>query len=85
MGNKTFIFKKPPTALPVPGEHLTVEERPFDPEAAPPAGGITTENLYASFDPYLRGRMRAAQLKHYNTPFELDGPITNAVLAKVLK
>jgi NADPH-dependent curcumin reductase CurA len=29
--------------------------------------------------------MRAAQLKHYNTPFELDGPITNAVLAKVLK
>ena len=51
VSNKSFIFKKVPQGLPVAGEHLTVENRGFDPDADPPSGGSTTEKLFASFDP----------------------------------
>lgn len=83
--NKGVIFKQVPTGLPVPGEDLAVETREFDIDQAPPAGGITTKNIYASFDPYQRGRMRSPEKKSYSPPFELGKPITNAVVAKVLK
>jgi NADPH-dependent curcumin reductase CurA len=83
--NKGVIFKQVPTSLPVPGKDLTVEAREFDINQAPPSGGITTKNFYASFDPYQRGRMREATKKSYSPPFELGKPITNAVVAKVLK
>jgi NADPH-dependent curcumin reductase CurA len=83
--NKAVIFKQVPTGLPVPGKDLTVESRQFDIDQAPPSGGITTKNLYASFDPYQRGRMRDPSLKSYSAPFELGKPITNSVIAKVLK
>ncbi|KAI0124801.1 hypothetical protein BJ170DRAFT_584746 [Xylariales sp. AK1849] len=85
MSNKTLIFKKIPDGFPVAGEHLTVEDRKFDHDAAPPKGGITVEILSASFDPYLRGRMRASETKSYSAAFELDGPVTNTVVARVLK
>lgn len=83
--NKTLIFKKVPTALPVPGEHLVIEDRGFDPSAAPPPGGVTLSILYASFDPYQRGRMRPAHVKSYKPAFELGGPVTNDTVAQVLK
>jgi len=83
--NKTLIFKKIPTTLPVPGEHLAVEDRPFDKDAAPPSGGITVQLLWASFDPYLRGKMRDASIKSYSPAFEPGAPITNAAVARVLK
>ncbi|KAI5920851.1 hypothetical protein F4810DRAFT_392557 [Camillea tinctor] len=85
MTNKTLIFKKIPTGFPVPGEHLAIEDRPIDLKAAPPKGGLTVEILYASFDPYLRGKMRDASKKSYSPPFEIDGPVINATVAKVLK
>ncbi|AEO60320.1 hypothetical protein MYCTH_2309470 [Thermothelomyces thermophilus ATCC 42464] len=85
MQNKTLIFKKIPTALPVPGEHLVIEDRGFDPAAAPPKGGVTLEILYVSFDPYQRGRMREGNIKSYAPAFELGGPITNGAIARVLK
>lgn len=83
--NKAVIFKSVPTGLPVPGKDLTVEARDFDLEQAPPAGGITTKNFYASFDPYQRGRMRAPEKKSYSPPFTLGEPIANNTVAKVLK
>lgn len=83
--NKTLIFKKVPTGLPVAGEHLTIEDRSIDLEQAAPENGIVVKILYASFDPYQRGRMREAGTKSYAPPFELDGPITNDTLGKVLK
>lgn len=83
--NKGLIFKKVPTGVPVPGEHLAVETREFDLEQAPPAGGITTKNFYASFDPYQRGRMREPEKKSYSPPFTLGQPIGNATVAKVIK
>ncbi|RYP04939.1 hypothetical protein DL764_004151 [Monosporascus ibericus] len=85
MRNKTLIFKAIPTGLPEPGKHLAVEDRGFDADAAPPAGGLTVEILYASFDPYLRGKMRDPSIKSYSPAFAVDGPVTNSVVARVLK
>ncbi|KAK8077136.1 hypothetical protein PG996_003306 [Apiospora saccharicola] len=83
--NKALIFKKVPENFPVPGEHLTIEDVGFDAEAAPPKGGITAEVLYASYDPYLRGRMREPNTKSYSAPFELGKPVVNDTIARVLK
>lgn len=83
--NKGLIFKAVPVGPPVPGQDLVVETREFDIEQAPPPGGITTKNYYASYDPYLRGRMRAPTSKSYSPPFTLNGPITNNSVSRVLK
>ena len=83
--NKTLIFKKVPTGAPVPGEHLVIEDRGFDPAAPPPPGGVTLSVLYASFDPYQRGRMREPGTKSYSPAYELDGPIVNDTVSRVLK
>ncbi|KAI0163451.1 hypothetical protein BJ166DRAFT_563955 [Pestalotiopsis sp. NC0098] len=83
--NKTLIFKKSPVNYPVAGEHLVIEDRGFDAEAAAPNGGITIEVLSASFDPYLRGRMRDARIESYMPAFEMNGPVVNNVAARVLK
>lgn len=82
--NKTFIFKNAPEGYPVPGKDLVVEDRPFNIDDVP-QGGIVVELLYASFDPYQRGRMRAPGTKSYMPPFELNGPVTNGSLGKVVK
>ncbi|KAK6955257.1 hypothetical protein Daesc_002888 [Daldinia eschscholtzii] len=83
--NKTLVFKKIPTGFPVPGEHLAVEDRPLDLDAAPPKGGLIVEILYASFDPYLRGKMRDASVKSYSPAFEINAPFSNSTIARVLK
>jgi len=83
--NKAVIFKSIPTDLPVPGRDLVVETGDFDLDQAPPAGGIITKNIYASFDPYQRGRMRDPSKKSYAPPFTLGKPITSSIVAKVLK
>ncbi|KAM5453439.1 hypothetical protein MaudCBS49596_002641 [Microsporum audouinii] len=82
---KSLYFKKVPSGYPVPGEHLVVENVPFDPEAPAPDGGLTLECLYTSFDPYMRGRMRPAHVKSYSPAYGLNEPIPSATIAKVLK
>lgn len=83
--NKGLYYKKHPTGKPVAGEHLVIEDHPFDIEQAPPSGGITGKVHYVSFDPYQRGRMRPAEIKSYTPAFNLDKPITNAAIFTVLK
>jgi len=83
--NRGLIFKKAPSGLPVAGEHLVIEEVPFDPNAPAPSNGVVLQSIYASFDPYLRGRMRPKEVKSYAPPFDLGKPINNTVIAKVLK
>ncbi|KAJ3535030.1 hypothetical protein NM208_g7302 [Fusarium decemcellulare] len=83
--NKTLVYKKIPTGLPVAGEHLNVEDRPIDLNEAAPEGGLVVEILYASYDPYLRGKMRDPSIKSYSPAFEIDSPIVNDTVAKVLK
>ena len=84
-GNKTLIFKKVPTGYPVAGEHLVVEDLPFDASAAPPPGGVVLSILSVSYDPYLRGKMRDAGTKSYNEAFKIGEPISNAGIAKIFK
>ncbi|GAB1317031.1 Endo-polygalacturonase 6 [Madurella fahalii] len=81
--NKTLIFKKVPTGIPVAGEHLAVEDRPID-ISSPPPGGVTLSILFASFDPYLRGKMRPSHITSFSPAFELEAPITNDTVARVL-
>lgn len=82
--NKTFIFKQPPKGFPVPGKDILTEDRPIDLEAVP-AGGLIVKGLVASYDPYLRGRMRDAKIQSYSPAFEANGPVVNDVVAKVVK
>merc|ERR1712093_894525 len=51
--NKGVIFKQIPQGLPVPGKDLAVEAREFDIDQAPPKGGVTTKNFYASFEAFI--------------------------------
>jgi len=83
--NKAVIFKSIPNGLPIPGKDLVVETREFDLEQTPPEDGVTTKNIYASFDPYQRGKMRSPEKKSYSPAFTLGEPIQNAVIAKILK
>ncbi|KAK4653248.1 hypothetical protein QC762_511750 [Podospora pseudocomata] len=81
--NKTLLFKKVPTNAPIPGEHLAVEPVPFD--LKPPKGGLTVAVLSASYDPYLRGKMRDPSIKSYSPPFLVGEPITNDTVSKVIR
>jgi NADPH-dependent curcumin reductase CurA len=85
--NKAFIYKQLPKGWPVPGQDLTIEDIQFDDAAAPPAGGITTKNLYAAFDPSQRGRMRdEATTKSYVPAMKTSEPVISvSVIGKVLK
>ncbi|KAK5166735.1 uncharacterized protein LTR77_008279 [Saxophila tyrrhenica] len=83
--NKSLIFKKIPTGTPVAGEHLVVEDRPIDLDAPLPDNGILVHNLYFSFDPYQRGRMRDVSIPSYSPAYPLDQPIKNSSIARVLR
>ncbi|KAL4970364.1 MDR family NADP-dependent oxidoreductase [Aspergillus stella-maris] len=83
--NKALIFKKIPEGYPVPGEHLALESAAYDANAPAPKDGVFLQSLYTSFDPYMRGRMRSAEIKSYAPPFYLDKPIESATIAKVLR
>jgi NADPH-dependent curcumin reductase CurA len=83
--NKALIYKSVPEGVPVPGKDLVVEARDFDLNQPAPPGGIITKNLYASFDPYMRGKMRDPSKKSYTPAFELGAPIQTAVISQVLK
>ncbi|MCJ1443986.1 MAG: hypothetical protein MMC23_004486 [Stictis urceolatum] len=83
--NKSLIFAKVPEKVPVPGRDLTIEDRSFDLDQAPPHDGLVVKNLYVSFDPYLRGRMREQHVKSYLPAFPLGEPIVSFALFKVVK
>ncbi|KAK0654863.1 hypothetical protein B0T16DRAFT_315193 [Cercophora newfieldiana] len=84
--NQTLIFKKAPQGgLPVPGEHMTVKSRPFDLSTPPPSGGLVLEILYVSLDPFLTDRMRDPEIESWIPAYDLDGPISNDGIARVLQ
>lgn len=83
--NKSLIFKKVPTGLPKAQEHLAIENRPVEVDAQPPEGGLIIQNLYFSFDPYQRGRMRPVDVKSYSPAYPIGEPIRNSAIAKVLQ
>ncbi|KAK2762150.1 hypothetical protein FQN54_001157 [Arachnomyces sp. PD_36] len=82
--NKGLFLKKVPDGYPIPGQDLTVESVPFDASAPAPEGGVTVQVIYASFDPYLRGRMRDPEVRSYVPAFQLNKPIDTRSIAKIL-
>jgi hypothetical protein len=68
--NKTLTYLAHPSEKIIPGEHIGIKDNTFDPEQAPPAGGIT---------------MRPSHIKSYTPAFELNSAISNGGIATVLK
>ncbi|KAJ5578580.1 uncharacterized protein N7459_007544 [Penicillium hispanicum] len=85
MSNKALVFKQIPQGYPVPGQDLTVESAAYDANVSAPEDGVVFQSLYASFDPYMRGRMRPAEIKSYSPAFALNKPIDTAVILKVVR
>ena len=83
--NRALIFQSVPDGAPVAGKDLVVEANPFDVDQNPPLGGVTLKTYYVSLDPYLRGRMRSAEIESCIQAFEIGKPIANSSVAKVLK
>lgn len=84
--NKSLIFKAHTLYLPVPGEHITVEDRPFDPQSAPPTGGLTVKNLFLSLDPSHRGQMlKPYETYSYAVPWNLNQPGRVTTLGSVIQ
>lgn len=82
---KSLIFTEIPKAVPVVGQHLRVEQREIDLDAQLPEGAVLLKHLYASFDPYQRGRMRAPETKSYSPPYTVGEPMAAHGVAKILK
>ncbi|OQE23742.1 hypothetical protein PENSTE_c008G02405 [Penicillium steckii] len=85
MANKSLIFKQIPQGYPVPGQDLTIESAAYDANVAAPDNGVVLQSLYTSFDPYMRGRMRPAEVKSYAPAFNLGNPIDSASILKVVR
>ena len=84
--NAAVIFSKIPTSHPEAGKHIKyVEDRTIDLDNANTQGGVVTKNLVISIDPYMRGRMRSAEKKSYSPAFELNQPLTNLMVGKIIK
>lgn len=83
--NKALIFKAIPEGKPVAGKHLVTETSEFDTNQTPPKDGVVVKSLYASYDPYMRGRMRDASIKSYSPAFPLGQPVASHSVAQVIK
>lgn len=77
--NKRFIYKQVPQGFPKPGQDLIVDTVEFDLDQAPPSGGVILKTIYASLDPYQRGRMRDPNTKSYTPAFTPGEPFTGGI------
>lgn len=84
--NKAFMYNSVPNGWPVAGKNLSIQSTDFDLDQAPPPNGFTSKNLYGSFDPSQRGRMRDPSVKSYSPPMEPGKPVIAVVMiGRVLK
>ena len=84
--NAAVIFSELPVNRLEPDKHIKyVTDRTINIDTVNTEGGIVTKNLVVSIDPYMRGRMRALEQKSYSAPFELNKPLTNFSVGKIVK
>jgi len=69
--NASIIFSEVPHGAPVPGQHLKRVEEELDLATVDLQGGVVLQSKALSWDPYLKGRMRAPSKSSYNQPFAL--------------
>ncbi|KAM0271642.1 hypothetical protein ACHAQH_009010 [Verticillium albo-atrum] len=82
--NKSLVYKKVPARSVVPGEHLSVEDRPINLAEPPPEGGLVVRVLWASLDPHIRTNMRDPSITSYTPALEINSPITNGTVSRVV-
>lgn len=80
--NKALIFNSIPDGLPVAGRDLVIHDVSYP---ACPKNGVLVQSMYASIDPYQRGRMRHSNVESYAPPFVLGAAINGRGIAKVLE
>ncbi|KAL6405270.1 NADP-dependent leukotriene B4 12-hydroxydehydrogenase [Ilyonectria robusta] len=85
MTSRALVYRQIPEAEPIAGKDIVVETVTFDRDAAPPAGGLIVQLLYASYDPYLRNRMKAPETAQGFATFTPGVTIPNFNIVKVLK
>lgn len=84
--NGRVIFNSIPSGYPEPGKTTIYDtSQSIDLEHVPLNGGILIQTLVLSADPYMRGRMRAPEVKSYSPPFVLGEPLTGHGVGVVLR
>ncbi|KAJ7844828.1 hypothetical protein B0H13DRAFT_1731261 [Mycena leptocephala] len=65
--NARVLFAAIPKDFPIPGETTVYDvSQKIDLDTVPLNGGFLIRTLVLSIDPYMRGRMRAADIKSYS-------------------
>ncbi|KJA24392.1 hypothetical protein HYPSUDRAFT_1077039 [Hypholoma sublateritium FD-334 SS-4] len=84
--NGRVLFNSVPTELPEPGKTTVYDTtQTIDLENAPLNGGFLVKTLDLSIDPYMRGRMRGADVKSYVPPFQIGQPLVSHGVGVVLR
>lgn len=71
VANESVIFNEIPKGYPEPGKTLKKVEGEIDLDAPLDNGAVLLKTKVLSLDPYLRGRMRPAEIQSYVPAFEL--------------
>ncbi|OJJ45662.1 hypothetical protein ASPZODRAFT_68819 [Penicilliopsis zonata CBS 506.65] len=83
--NKALVFKKVPNGYPVPGEDVAIDSAAYGADVATPTNGIVIQSMYASFDPYMRAKMRPAEAKSYSPAFVIGAAMDSLCIGKVVR
>ncbi|KAF8626008.1 hypothetical protein AX17_006731 [Amanita inopinata Kibby_2008] len=86
VANARVVFNAIPTGFPEPGKTIVYDATPtIDLESVPLDGGFVIKTLVLSIDPYLRGRLRAPDVKSYSPPFLLGQPLMSHGVGVVVR
>ncbi|RAL00944.1 MDR family NADP-dependent oxidoreductase [Aspergillus ibericus CBS 121593] len=83
--NLSLTLTNIPTGLPIPNKDLTTLPSPISLTQPLSPNTLLAKTLYASLDPYMRGRMRPAHIPSYSPAYPLHAPITAYGLVQVLR
>jgi len=84
--NAKVIFKSIPSGFPEPGKTTVYDDsETIDLEAVSLNGGFLVKTLVLSIDPYLRGKMRPAEIESYTPAFIIGEPLDSFGVGVVLR
>lgn len=76
--NARVVYAALPTHLPVPGEHIKYDtSHTIDLDTVPLDGGSLIKTLILSPDPYMRNKMRPADVVSYSEGYTLGSTYVN--------
>ncbi|GHJ90132.1 hypothetical protein NliqN6_6534 [Naganishia liquefaciens] len=83
--NAQLLFNAIPKGEPTPETFKYNTENTIDLEQKLSDGACIVKVIVVSLDPYMRGRMRPAEVKSYSPAFELHKPLTGHGVAVVIR